>query len=269
LSDIVVVEDLHKVFPGRGFRAKPVDAVRGLSFCLSAGKSLGLVGESGSGKTTTARIVCGLETATSGAVLVAGFDLQAVRWPPRSFYAQVQLIFQDPYLSLNPRMSVGQSVEYSLKIRGIGASERRIRARETFGRVGLPATVMDRYPHQLSTGQRQRVGIARALTADPRLIVADEPVSSIDVSLQTQILNLLVDIQEETHVSYLFISHDLAVVGYLCDHVIVMKEGEEVEQGASTQVLTAPTSEYGRLLLEAAGLEAPASSAGSRQALKS
>jgi ABC-type glutathione transport system ATPase component len=254
MTDLVRVTDLTKSFPARGRGGRVVDAVRGVSLHVGEGESLGLVGESGSGKTTTARIVCGIENATSGEVVVAGHDLMAHRSPPRKFYEHVQMIFQDPYLSLSPRMSIRDAVGYLPKVNGVARDERERMVRDAVARVGLPGAVLDRYPHELSTGQRQRVGIARAVIGSPSLIVADEPVSSLDVSLQTQILNLLVDIQEQTGVSYLFISHDLAVVGYLCDRVMVMRGGEICEQGDTAEVLSAPTTDYSRKLIEAAGL---------------
>lgn len=254
MNEIAVVRDLWKVFESRGFGNRhSVEAVRGVSFSVRKGQSLGLVGESGSGKTTTARIICGLERATSGHVQVAGHDL-GQGTVDRSFYGDVQMIFQDPYLSLNPRMTVARSVAYPLKLRGVPKDERHRKVADVLQQVGLPLQIANRFPHQLSTGQRQRVGIARAIVTDPALVIADEPVSSLDVSLQTQILNLLADIQEERQISYLFISHDLAAVGYLCEHVVVMKDGVLVEEGPTERILTHPETEYGRLLVEAAGL---------------
>ncbi len=254
MTSLVHVHELRKTFHDRGSK-RLVEAVRGISFDLSAGQSLGIVGESGSGKTTTARIVVGLEKATAGEVTVAGTDLHAEKGsPPREFYSQVQMIFQDPYLSLSSRMKISDAVGYSLKVRGVGAEERDVRVREAFARVGLPAAVGARYPHQLSTGQRQRVGIARAIISEPSLVVADEPVSALDVSLRTQILNLLVDLQEQIGMAYLFISHDLATVAYLCERVIVMERGVVVEEGDTASVLEAPQHLYTQALVRAAGL---------------
>jgi peptide/nickel transport system ATP-binding protein len=251
MTELVRVENLTKEFPG-AFGRPPVHAVAGVSFTVGRGESVGLVGESGSGKTTTGRIVCGIETATAGTVHVAGLDLHELTKVPRDFYRDVQMVFQDPYLSLNPRMTVGDSVGYTLRVRGVPKAEQRERVRSAIARVGLAPGAVDRYPHQLSTGQRQRVGIARAVISEPKLIVADEPVSSLDVSLQTQILNLLLDIQDELGVSYLFISHDLGVVSYLCDRVLVMKDGVVVEEGDAAEVFARPKTAYARLLVEAA-----------------
>ena len=255
MTELVSVRDLHKTFRERGSK-RTVDAVRGVSFDLQRGGSLGLVGESGSGKTTTARIVVGLESATSGEVTVGGVELHHLKAKPsRGFYAQVQMIFQDPYLSLSPRMTVAEAVGYSLRIRGVGKVERDEHVREAFSRVGLPVAVSSRYPHELSTGQRQRVGIARAIISAPALVVADEPVSALDVSLRTQILNLLVDLQEQLGIAYLFISHDLATVAYLCDRVVVMERGVVVESGDTADVLAAPQHPYTQTLVRAAGLD--------------
>jgi ABC-type glutathione transport system ATPase component len=254
MTPLVRVRDLRKTFHKQGSR-QTVEAVRGVSFDLAPGESLGLVGESGSGKTTTARIVVGLERPSAGEVTVGGFDLHRPgATPPRDFYARVQMIFQDPYLSLSPRMTVGSAVGYALKVRGVAKPERQRLVREAFAQVGLPSPVATRYPHELSTGQRQRVGIARAIISKPELVVADEPVSSLDVSLQTQILNLLVDLQEETGIACLFISHDLAVVAYLCERVIVMRHGVAVEEGPAGKVLAEPKHEYTQALLAAAGI---------------
>jgi peptide/nickel transport system ATP-binding protein len=253
--NVVDVQHLRRVFKHRGLRREATTAIEDLTFQLAPGESLGLVGESGSGKTTTARIICGLDNATDGAVTVAGYQLRPSGHPPRAFYDNVQMIFQDPYQSLNPRMTVGDSIGYALRLRGVARQERRARVAASLARVGLITAVAERYPHQLSTGQRQRVGIARAILGDPKLIVADEPVSSLDVSLQAQILNLLIDIQDETNVAYLFISHDLGAVGYLCERVIVMQAGAVVEEGTTDRILRAPKTDYTALLVAAAGLE--------------
>lgn len=250
-DDVLVRADrLRKVF---STAHGPVHAVQSVSFEMHPGQCIGLVGESGSGKTTTARMVVGLERPTYGVVRVTGVD-PADQRHRRDLAGVVQMIFQDPYLSLSPRMRAGEAVEYPLFVRGVDRQRRVQRIREVFEMVGLPRAAADRYPHQLSTGQRQRIGIARALVTRPRLIVADEPLSSVDVSLQSQIINLLVDIQRETKVSYLVVSHDLALVAQLCDDVIVMQNGVAVEQGPAARILDAPEVSYTRKLVAAAGV---------------
>lgn len=261
-APIVEVSELEKTYVRGGLRHSVNRAVSGLSFTVNPGESLGLVGESGSGKTTTGRIVCGLERPSGGRVRVADFDLMSTRRTPARLYDTVQMVFQDPYLSLNPRMSVLASIEYALRVRRIAPAERQARVREVLSHVGLSLAIAERYPHELSTGQRQRAGIARAIISRPQLIVADEPVSSLDVSLQAQILNLLSDIQRETGVSYLFISHDLAAVRYLCDRVVVMRAGICVEQGSVEQIMVRPQSDYTLRLVRAAGLAAGNSATG-------
>jgi len=249
-ESLVVAKDLHKEF---GSQRGHVTAVRAISFSIAPGACLGLVGESGSGKTTTARMVVGLEVPTSGDVRVDGMRPGDTR-NRRALATSVQMIFQDPYLSLSPRMLIGDAVEYALKIQAVPQSERERRIREVLEMVGLPRAVAHRYPHQLSTGQRQRVGIARALVTKPKLIVADEPLSSVDVSLQSQILNLLTDIQRETNTAYLVVSHDLAIVGQLCDYVLVMQGGEVIEEGSASGILQAPRTPYTQRLVAAAGV---------------
>jgi peptide/nickel transport system ATP-binding protein len=242
---------------GRHSRNTLVRAVDDVSFEIAEGESLGLVGETGSGKSTIAKILCCLETVSSGSARVAGFNVADLGLgAPIAYYDIVQMIFQDPYLSLSPRMTVGEAIGYPLKARKIKDADRRRRVDATLARVGLPKTAASRFPHQLSTGQRQRVGIARAIIGEPRLIVADEPVSSLDVSLQTQILNLLRDIQIESGVSYLFISHDIAAVGYLCENLVVLRDGAIVEAGSTQRIFASASTEYAKQLVEAAGLEA-------------
>jgi peptide/nickel transport system ATP-binding protein len=248
---LVDARHLHKVF--RAAHGS-VTAVKDISLSIRDAMCVGLVGESGSGKTTTARMVVGLERPTGGALHVDGIDPYGGSRRHAQLSRVVTMIFQDPYQSLSPRMRVGRAVEYPLLVQGTPVEERTGRVREVFEQVGLPRAAADRFPHQLSTGQRQRVGIARALITRPRLIVADEPLSSVDVSLQSQILNLLADIQRQTKVAYLVISHDLAVVGQLCDHIIVMKDGDVVEEGAAAALLASPRSEYTAKLIAAAGL---------------
>ena len=230
--------------------APVVEALRGVSFTVHAGRSLGIVGESGSGKSTLARLVMALEAPTSGSVRLLARDLHALS-PSELIAARrdFQMVFQDPYGSLDPRQRVGRIVAEPLL--GVAADEARQRVAESLNAVGLRATDIDKYPHEFSGGQRQRIAIARALITRPKLIVADEPVSALDVSVQAQVLNLLADLQAEFGVTYLFISHDLAVVDHVCDEVVVMQSGRIVEQGPTEQVLHEPSHIYTRSLLAA------------------
>ena len=230
--------------------ARVVEALRGVSFTVRAGRSLGIVGESGSGKSTLARLVMALEAPTSGSVLLLGRDLNAL--PPGALIAarrDFQMVFQDPYGSLDPRQRVGRIVAEPLV--GVAAVDAQRRVAEALDAVGLRAGDAEKYPHEFSGGQRQRIAIARALITRPKLIVADEPVSALDVSVQAQVLNLLADLQAEFGVTYLFISHDLAVVDHVCDEVVVMQAGRIVEIGPTDQVLQRPAHAYTRALLAA------------------
>ncbi|MFJ3910863.1 ABC transporter ATP-binding protein [Streptomyces vinaceus] len=232
----------------------PVRAVDDVSFRLAEGGSLGIVGESGSGKTTTARIVVGLEHADGGRVLVHGRD-RGDRAGPRGRAGrlararQVQMVFQDPFLSLDPRTSVGGALCETLRLHFPDADHGR-RIAELLDQVGLGAREADALPRQLSGGQRQRVAIARALAVEPAVLVLDEAVAALDVSVQAQILNLLAGIREQTGIGYLFITHDLGVVRCVTDDVVVMRRGRIVEAGPTAQVLAAPEHPYTRLLLE-------------------
>ncbi|MCM5681594.1 ATP-binding cassette domain-containing protein [Schlegelella sp. S2-27] len=233
--------------------ADAVPALDGASFVMEAGRSLGVVGESGSGKSTLARLVMALERPTAGTVRLEGRDLH--RLSPgdlKRARRDMQMVFQDPYGSLDPRQRVGRIVAEPLSALGRDdAAGRPTRIAETLEAVGLRAGDADKYPHEFSGGQRQRIAIARALVTRPKLIVADEPVSALDVSVQAQVLNLMRDLQADFGVTYLFISHDLAVVEYLCDEVIVMQQGRIVERGAATEVFRAPRHPYTRALLDA------------------
>ena len=230
--------------------APVVEALRGVSFTVQAGRSLGLVGESGSGKSTLARLVMALEAPTAGRVTLLGRDLHALSPADlRAARRDFQMVFQDPYGSLDPRQRVGRIVAEPLI--GVDAAATRQRVTESLDAVGLRATDADKYPHEFSGGQRQRIAIARALITRPRLIVADEPVSALDVSVQAQVLNLLADLQQRFGVTYLFISHDLAVVDHVCDDVAVMRAGLIVEYGPTDMVLQRPVHEYTRALLAA------------------
>ncbi len=236
------------------FAAAPgVQALDGVSFTLQPGKSLGVVGESGSGKSTLARLVMALEAPSSGRVVLDGLDLHALpREALRLARSKLQMVFQDPYGSLDPRRTVAQTVAEPLAVlHGATRAEQRERAIEALDAVGLRAADLAKYPHEFSGGQRQRIAIARALITRPRLIVADEPVSALDVSVQAQVLNLMQDLQDRFGVTYLFISHDLAVVDLVCDEVIVLWQGRIVEQGPPERLFTAPEHPYTRRLLAA------------------
>ena len=240
-----------------------LQAVQDVSFALEAGRSLGIVGESGSGKSTLARLVMALETPDQGRVGFEGRDLH--RLSPaalRAARADVQMVFQDPYGSLDPRQRVGRSVAEPLPD-GLPQADRTRRIGEALEAVGLHAADAAKYPHEFSGGQRQRIAIARALITRPKLIVADEPVSALDVSVQAQVLNLLQDLRALYGLSYLLISHDLAVVDHLCDEVAVMQAGRIVEFGTPQQLFGAPQHPYTRRLLDAVPrLEAPRGAGG-------
>ncbi len=254
---LLLVRDLVKRYRlprQRWFSAAPqVDAVQGVSFALQAGRSLGLVGESGSGKSTLARLAMALEPPSAGSVHFDGQDLGALSPPAlRRARAGFQMVFQDPFGSLDPRLPVWRTVSEPLAAQGQhGAAERRRRAQVTLATVGLGAADADKYPHEFSGGQRQRIAIARALITAPRLIVADEPVSALDVSVQAQVLNLLQDLRERLGVSYLFISHDLAVVNLVCDEVLVLYQGRVVEQGPPETLFAQAAHPYTRALIAA------------------
>ena len=254
---VLVVERLRKVYrvrdeAGRGHH--DLVAVAGSSFTVPAGGSVAIVGESGSGKTTTARMIIGLETATAGRVEVAGRDRSAPARRTRERRLrgrEAQIVFQDPYSSLDPHQRVRDALRDVVALHDeLEARDRERRVDELLVQVGLDAEFGAARPPALSGGQRQRVAIARALAARPRLLILDEAVSALDVSVQAQIVALLGRLREETGVAYLFVSHDLAVVRQVCEHVLVMHEGEIVEQGPTRRLLSAPEHAYTRLLLD-------------------
>jgi oligopeptide transport system ATP-binding protein len=263
-APLLSVRDLVKRFAVRSRLLRrqtgQVHAVEGVSFDLDTGTTLGLVGESGCGKSTTGRCVLRLVEPTSGQVVFDGRDTGTLGGAARRALArEMQIIFQDPYASLNPRMSVGAIVGEGLVIHGLGASaaDRRDRVAELLQTVGLKADYARRYPHEFSGGQRQRIGIARALATNPRLIVCDEAVSALDVSIQAQVVNLLQDLQDRLGLAYLFIAHDLSVVRHISDRVAVMYLGRIVELASSHALYTQPRHPYTEALLSSVPVPDP------------
>ncbi len=257
METLLSVEDLKVHFPiKKGLLSKTtghVFAVDGVSFSLKKGETIGLVGESGCGKTTTGLAVLRLINPTGGRVKFEGKDVsQSTKKEMRSLKKEMQIIFQDPYSSLNPRMTVNQIISDPMDIHGLfPGKERKDRVAHLLERVGLSAEQGRRYPHQFSGGQRQRIGIARALALDPKLIIGDEPVSALDVSIQAQIVNLLVDLQQEFQLSYIIIAHDLAVVEHICDRIAVMYLGKIVEMASYQDLYRDPKHPYTQALLSA------------------
>jgi oligopeptide/dipeptide ABC transporter ATP-binding protein len=261
-TPLLSVTDLRVHFPiGKGLfrQGGTVRAVDGVSLDIRPHEVVGLVGESGSGKTTLGRAVLRLIEPTGGSVRFEGREILGL--PAAGMAAlrsRMQIIFQDPYASLNPRMTVGDTLGEALYLHGIGGrGDRPARIRGLLDKVGLPASAAGRYPHEFSGGQRQRIGIARALAVNPAFIVADEPVSALDVSIQAQIINLLQDLQQEMELALLFIGHDLSVIEYLCDRVVVLYLGRVMETATAAELYRNPRHPYTRALLDAAPIPRP------------
>jgi oligopeptide transport system ATP-binding protein len=261
---LVEVRDLKKHFPIRSGiiiqrEVAAVKAVDGVSFDVYEGETLGLVGESGCGKSTTGRTILQLYRATSGSVKFEGQELTTLKGEPlRKMRRKMQMVFQDPYASLNPRMSVGRIVAEPLVVHNIGTrKEREERVAELLELVGLNPYFVRRYPHEFSGGQRQRIGLARSLALNPNFIVADEPISALDVSIQAQVVNLLQRLQQDLNLTYLFIAHDLSMVRHLCNRVAVMYLGKIVEVAESEELYTNPLHPYTQALLSAVPVPDP------------
>jgi len=252
MTPLLATKDLRLRYPGRGLR-KPPEVLRGISLEIQQGETLGLVGESGSGKTTIGRAILGLATPTGGTITLDGRDITHLNGADRRSLARdMQVVFQDPYTSLNPVMQIADILAEPLIAQGEKSASAQAIVTRLLDKVGLPADAKDRYPREFSGGQRQRIAIARALALSPRLIVCDEPVSALDLTTQATVLDLLTSIQRETGVSYLFITHDLAVVRHISHRVAVMYRGEIVETGPVADVTSNPQHPYTRNLLLAA-----------------
>ena len=265
--NILEVSNLDVVYPAKGFGKQGFHALHSVNIQVAPGETLGLVGESGSGKTTLGRAILGLAPVTSGSITFEGKDIShASRKQRRILSRDLQVVFQDPYTSLNPSMEVGQILAEPLAIQGMEGSAARARIAELLDQVGLPSDALRRLPREFSGGQRQRVAIARALALSPKLIVCDEPVSALDLTTQARILDLFLQIQRDTGVSYLFVSHDLDVVRHISHRVAVMYKGEIVEQGPAQLVTVAPEHPYTQRLLMASPVPDPDRQAQRREA---
>jgi ABC-type glutathione transport system ATPase component len=258
VGKLLAVEGLTVEFPRRR-RRSPLLAVDDVSFDIRSGETVGLVGQSGAGKTTIGRAILGLTPVTRGAIVFDGEDITHADFRTRRrLSAELQVVFQDPFSSLNPSRKIGQTLAEPLQVHlDLSRAETQQRVRAALETVRLPAAAADRYPTQFSGGQRQRIAIARALMLSPRLVICDEPVSSLDLSVQAQILNLLGELQRELSLSYLFIAHDLAVVRYLSHRIVVLNEGRVVESGSAERVYRSPSHPYTRGLLDAAPVPDP------------
>jgi ABC-type glutathione transport system ATPase component len=257
-ESLLRVENLVVEYPSKGFRARPFRALADINISIGQGETLGLVGESGSGKTTLGRAVLGLAPVTGGKITFEGQDIShASRKQRRVLSRDLQVVFQDPYTSLNPALEIGDILAEPLGVQGKPPAEARKRVRELLDQVGLPADAVRRLPREFSGGQRQRVAIARALALSPKLIVCDEPVSALDLSTQARVLDLFLQIQKDTGVSYLFVSHDLDVVRHISHRVAVMYHGGIVEQGPAGVVTRDPEHPYTQRLLLASPVPDP------------
>jgi ABC-type glutathione transport system ATPase component len=256
VSPLLDIEHLDVGY-GRARSARQV--LSDVSLTVAAGETVGLVGESGSGKTTTGRAVLGQAPVTGGRITFDGADITHLgRRGRRALSQRIQVVFQNPFLSLNPQRTIAQSVGETLTTRtDLSREDVRARVLDTLDLVGIPRSAADRYPASFSGGQRQRIAIARALLPRPDLLICDEAVSALDLSIQAQVLNLLVELQDELGLAYLFVTHDLSVVRYLCHRVVVLRAGRVVEEGPTAQVCAAPSQDYTRLLLESAPIADP------------
>ena len=249
------VKDLTKIYPAAK-KGPPITALDGVSFHVEAKSCFGIVGESGSGKTTLTRCMIGLEKPTSGQIFFEGQDITTLSPQAlRDMRARIQMVFQDPYASLNPRMTAFEIICEPLLVHHkrlqMSDSQQRQRVLDLLEMVGLNARHLHRYPHEFSGGQRQRIGIARALAVKPKMLILDEPTSALDVSVQAQILNLLADLQKTLDLSYLFISHDMGVVRYICDRALLLYRGKMIEEGKVADVFDHPASDYAKRLIAA------------------
>jgi peptide/nickel transport system ATP-binding protein/oligopeptide transport system ATP-binding protein len=275
MSNLIEVRDLVKHFPikrGVIFQRQigAVKAVDGVSFDVSQGETLGLVGETGCGKSTTARLLCRLMDPTSGSITFDGREVAAQKGDSlKALHRDMQMVFQDPYSSLNPRKSVGSIIADPYVIHGLykGDGERKRRVQDLMDRVGLNPEHYNRYPHEFSGGQRQRIGVARAIALEPKLLIADEPVSALDVSIQAQVLNLLRELQRDMGLTLIFIAHDLSVVRHMCDRVAVMYLGKIVELADSDTLYSSPRHPYTGALLSAVPVPDPGGGTQERQLL--
>lgn len=258
IAPLLTVDNLVVEYPSKKFRARPFRALTDINISIGQGETLGLVGESGSGKTTLGRAVLGLAPVTGGKITFEGKDIsQATPRQRRTLSRDLQVVFQDPYTSLNPALEIGDILAEPLGVQGMEQKAARTRVKELLDQVGLPADAIHRLPREFSGGQRQRVAIARALALSPKLIVCDEPVSALDLSTQARVLDLFLQIQQDTGVSYLFVSHDLDVVRHISHRVAVMYHGEIVEQGPADVVTRGPEHPYTQRLLLASPVPDP------------